>query len=85
MSNTFCTKKISEQAADAVIQDYDDTLEVLERVAGSLKNVDNPRLAKLGYKRINFQRHNFFSYTELRGILQLWMECIPNCRTRMGL
>lgn len=53
-------EKLSEQAADAVIQDYDDTLEVLERVAGSLKTVDNPRLAKLGYKRINFQRHNYY-------------------------
>ena len=60
-------EKLSEQAADAVLQDYDDTLDVLERVAGSLKTVDNPQLAKFGYKRINFQRHNYYFLYRLEG------------------
>ena len=56
-------EKMSKQAADAVLEDYDETLDELERVAGSLKTVDNPRLAKLGYRRINFKRHGYyFSY-----------------------
>lgn len=35
-------EKMSKQAADAVLEDYDETLDELERVAGSLKLVDNP-------------------------------------------
>lgn len=53
-------EKMNEQAADAVITDYDDTLDQLEGVAGSLKIVDNPRLAVLGYRRINFLRHRYY-------------------------
>ena len=53
-------EKMSEQAANAVIKDYDETLYELEKVAGSLKLVDNPRLAKLGYRRINFKRHRYY-------------------------
>ena len=53
-------EKMSDQAADAVLKDYDETLDELERVAGSLKLVDNPRLAKLGYRRINFKRHRYY-------------------------
>ena len=53
-------EKMSKQAADAVLEDYDETLDELERVAGSLKLVDNPRLAKLGYRRINFKRHGYY-------------------------
>lgn len=53
-------EKMSKQAADAVLEDYDETLDELERVAGSLKPVDNPRLAKLGYRRINFKRHGYY-------------------------
>ena len=60
-------EKLNEQAADAVIRDYDDTLSVLERVAGSLKTVDNLRLAKFGYKRINFQRYNYYLLFRLEG------------------
>ena len=53
-------EKMSKQAADAVLEDYDETLDELERVAGSLKPVDNPQLAKLGYRRINFKRHGYY-------------------------
>ena len=53
-------EKMSEQAASAVLEDFDETLNELERVAGSLKPVDNPRLAGLGYRRISFKRHRYF-------------------------
>lgn len=53
-------EKMSKQAADAVLEDYDETLDELERVVGSLKPVDNPRLAKQGYRRINFKRHGYY-------------------------
>ena len=60
-------EKMSKQAADAVLEDYDETLDELERVAGSLKTVDNPRLAKLGYRRINFKRHRYYFLYRVEG------------------
>ena len=60
-------EKMSEQAAEAVLEDYDETLDELERVAGSLKLVDNPRLAKLGYRRINFKRHRYYFLYRIAG------------------
>ena len=60
-------EKMSEQAAEAVLEDYDETLDELERVAGSLKLVDNPRLAKLGYRRTNFKRHRYYFLYRIAG------------------
>lgn len=60
-------EKMSEQAADALLEDYEETLDELERVAGSLKLVENPRLAKLGYRRINFKRHRYYFLYRLEG------------------
>lgn len=48
------------QAAQNVLNDYDATIESLKIVAGSLKICDNPRLRKLGYRRINFLNHRYF-------------------------
>lgn len=52
--------KKNEQAAKNVLDDFEDTKEILRTVAGNLKACDNPRLRKLGYHRINFRRHRFF-------------------------
>ena len=60
-------EKMSEQAANAVLEDYDETLDELESVAGSLKLVDNPRLANLGYRRINFKRHRYYFLYRIEG------------------
>ena len=60
-------EKMSEQAANAVLEDYDDTLDELEKVAGSLKLVDNPRLARLSYRRINFKRHRYYFLYRMEG------------------
>ncbi|MBO5228510.1 MAG: type II toxin-antitoxin system RelE/ParE family toxin [Lachnospiraceae bacterium] len=53
-------EKESMQAAQNVLNDYDATIESLKHVAGSLKLCDNPRLRKLGYRRINFLNHRYF-------------------------
>lgn len=60
-------EKMSEQAANAVIDDYDETLDELERVAGSLKLVNNPKLARLGYRRINFKWHRYYFLYRVEG------------------
>ncbi len=60
-------EKMSEQAANAVLEDYDETFDERKRTAGSLKLVDNPRLAKLGYRRINFKRHRYYFLYRVEG------------------
>ena len=52
--------KKNEQAAKNVLDDFEATVQSLKRVAGSLKLCDNPRLRKLGYRRINFLSHRYF-------------------------
>ena len=53
-------EKMSMQAAQNVLNDYDATIESLKHIAGSLKFCDNPRLHQLEYRRINFQNHRYF-------------------------
>ena len=53
-------EKGSLQAAQNVLDDFDATIESLKYVAGSLKVCNNPRLSKLGYRRINFLNHRYF-------------------------
>ena len=55
----FIEKK-NEQAARNVLNDFEATVRSLKSVAGSLKLCDNPRLNKLGYRRINFLSHKYF-------------------------
>lgn len=53
-------KKGNRQAAKSVLDDFEETKERLVKVAGSLKDCENPRLKQLGYKRINFIKHRYF-------------------------
>lgn len=53
-------EKKSEQAAKNVLDDFEATKESLKHMARSLKLCDNPRLKKLGYRRINFLSHRYF-------------------------
>ena len=46
-------EKLSEQAADVAIQNYDDTLVAPVCAVGSLRTVDPSRLAKLGYMQMS--------------------------------
>ena len=60
-------EKMSEQAAKAVLDDYDETLDELGTVAGILKIVDNPILADLGYRKIRFRRHDYYLMYRIEG------------------
>ena len=42
------------------MDDFEETKACLAKVAGSLKDCENPRLRMLGYKRINFIKHRYF-------------------------
>lgn len=53
-------EKKSAQAATNVLDDFEATKESLSKVAGSLKLCDNPKLKKLGYRKINFLSHKYF-------------------------
>ncbi len=53
-------EKKSKQAAANVMDDFEKTKKTLSRVATSIKLCDNPRLKKLGYRRINFEKHSYF-------------------------
>ncbi len=59
--------KNNPQAAENVLDDYDETIDSLSRVAGSLKYCENPKLKKDGYKRINFQKHHYFMMFRVDG------------------
>lgn len=53
-------EKGNRQAAKNVLDDFEATKDCLKKVAGSLKDCENPRLRMLGYKRINFIKHRYF-------------------------
>lgn len=53
-------EKQSDQAARNVLNDFDETIDNLKSVAGSLEQCKNPRLRELGYYRINFLKHRYF-------------------------
>lgn len=51
-------EKLNNQAAKAVLDDYDETIEELSNIAGSLKPLEDPDLSK--YRKIRFRRHNYY-------------------------
>ena len=53
-------EKKSRRSAENVLNDFDDTIQCLSIVAGSIKLCDNPRLKDLGYRRMNFLSHRYF-------------------------
>ena len=59
-------EKQNPQAAKNLLDDFELTKKTLERIAGSLKYCDNPRLKALGYKRINFSTHRYFMLYHLK-------------------
>ena len=62
-------EKKNEQAARNVFDDFEDTLNCLKNVAGSLSLCENQRLRALGYHRINFLRHRYFMLYRIEGKL----------------
>lgn len=53
-------EKKSLQAGTNLLDDYDETIDELSVVAGSLKYCENEKLRARGYKRLNFMRHRYF-------------------------
>lgn len=62
-------EKKNEQAAKSLLDDFEATKQSLEYVAGSLRFCENPRLRKIGYKRINFMSHRYFMLYRIEGNL----------------
>ena len=60
-------EKQSDQATRNVLNDFDETIDNLRSVAGSLEQCKNPRLRKLGYYRINFLKHRYFMLYRIVG------------------
>ena len=58
--NYLIFEKKNFQAAKNVLDDFENTKNNLARVAGSLCVCENPKLKKLGYRRINFLSHRYF-------------------------
>lgn len=58
--NYLIYEKKSLQSVNNLLDDFDSIIESLTHIAGSLKLCDNPRLRKLGYRRINFLKHRYF-------------------------
>ena len=53
-------EKKNEQAARNLLDDFEETKNILSNVTASLKDCENPKLKQFGYKRINFRNHRYF-------------------------
>ena len=60
-------EKHSKQAGAYVLQDFENTKRSFDKIASSFKLCDNLRLRKLGYRRINFERHRYFMLYRIEG------------------
>ena len=58
-------EKLSEQAARAVLDDYDETVDELADIAGSLKHLEDPELSE--YRKIRLQRHDYYLLYRIEG------------------
>ena len=53
-------EKLNPQAAHNVLADFKTTKDKLKNIANSLKLCENPQLRQLGFRKINFTKHNYF-------------------------
>ena len=51
-------EKLNDQAATALLADYDETVDELANIAGSLKPLDDPDLSE--YRKIRLKRHDYY-------------------------
>ena len=63
--------KLNKQAARNVMEDYRETRQVLEKVAGSIREPDSIELKERGLKRINFRKHDYFILFRIDGDVAL--------------
>lgn len=64
-------EKKNLQAASNILDDFEATKNSLSKVAGSLRLCGNPKLNKLGYRRINFLSHRYFMLYRIEGDLAI--------------
>ena len=55
------------EAADSYLMDYDDTVEMLSKSAGSLRIGEAPIMRERSLRRINFLRHDYFLVYRVNG------------------
>ncbi|MCM1267836.1 MAG: type II toxin-antitoxin system RelE/ParE family toxin [Bacteroidales bacterium] len=58
---------MNPQAAVNLMQDFDDTIEMLERQADSLGYCNSERLRKLGFHKVHFKRHKYLLVYRIKG------------------
>ena len=51
-------EKSNQQAARALLDDYDETIDALVNVAGTLKKLEDPEINN--YRKIRFRRHDYY-------------------------
>ena len=57
----------NKQAARNIMQDFRQTVKELSATAGSMKLMDDPELARRGYRKMNFQKHNYLIVYRIDG------------------
>lgn len=68
ITNYLLYKLKSDQAADSVVSDMENTIERLSHIADSLKLCEDPRLRDLGYRTIHFKHHKYFMLYRVEGV-----------------
>lgn len=58
-------EKFNEQAAIALLDDYDKTVDLLADLAGTLKPLDDPELSN--YRKIRLLKHNYYLLYRIQG------------------
>lgn len=53
-------EKKNKEAAESIMNDFSEIIKKLSHSAGSFKLCDNLRLKELGYRRLNFSKHDYF-------------------------
>ncbi|WP_044931798.1 type II toxin-antitoxin system RelE/ParE family toxin [Oribacterium sp. NK2B42] len=51
-------EKLNEQAAKALLDDYDASIDRLSEVAGSLKHLEDPELSE--YRKLRLTKHDYY-------------------------
>ena len=63
------TEKLNEQAAIALLDDYDETVAELSKIAGSLKPLEDDELKE--YRKIRLRRHNYYLLYRIEGYVAI--------------
>ena len=78
--------KKSEQAYDALLEDYYDTVDELSRVAVALKMPSDPELSSRGLKKIFFKKHKYVMLYLMDGdevIVVYIFHMLEDCKNKL--